>query len=206
MATLPALPTTILAAIDYSDTASLVVQHTADMARQARAAEVHFLHVHPLHARATLRDAEEDDARRAEFQEWLTARLQGADSPGEKVKIVAHEAGGNPADVIVEMASDLLASVVIVGTHGRKGVARMLLGSVAEAVVRNAGCAVLVVRPPLHHQVAPAIEPPCPRCLEIRAQSQGEAYWCEQHAEKHGRRHTYYNTRMSTWVNRRITL
>jgi nucleotide-binding universal stress UspA family protein len=206
MTTQQALPTTILAAIDYSDTASLVVQHTVEMARQSRASEVHFLHVHPLHARATFNDAEENEARRAEFQDWLSARLQGADSLGDKVKVVAHEAGGSPAEVIVEMAGDLRASVVIVGTHGRKGVQRMLLGSVAEAVVRNAGCAVLVVRPELHHPSTPTIEPPCPRCLEARAESQGEVYWCEQHAEKHGRRHTYYNTRLSTWVNRRITL
>jgi nucleotide-binding universal stress UspA family protein len=211
MPTLPATPITLLAAIDYSETASLVVQHILAMARQTRAAEVHFLHVHALHAMPTLRDAEqraadEREARRAELQAWLSARLQDPDGSLASMRFVAHEAGGNPAEVIVEMANDLLASVVIVGTHGRKGMQRMVMGSVSEAVVRNAGCPVFVVRPQQHHQAVPAIEPPCPRCVEARIQSHGEVYWCEQHSEKHGRRHTYYNTRLSTWVNQRISL
>jgi hypothetical protein len=108
--------------------------------------------------------------------------------------------------VIIETASDLLANLVVVGTHGRRGLSRMVLGSVAEAVVRNAGCPVLVVRPQMHEQAVPRIEPPCPRCVEARSKSEGREFWCEQHAEKHGRRHTYYNTRHQTWVNQRITL
>jgi hypothetical protein len=36
--------------------------------------------------------------------------------------------------------------------------------------------------------------------------SGGEQLWCEQHSEKHGRHHTYYNTRLDTWVSQRITL
>ena len=106
----------------------------------------------------------------------------------------------------MKLAKTLLASAVIVGTHGRKGFQRMVMGSVAESVVRNAGCPVLVTRPQMHHQPIPRIEPPCPRCVERRAQTHGDQLWCEQHSEKHGRRHTYYNTRLDTWVNRRLTL
>jgi nucleotide-binding universal stress UspA family protein len=199
MSTLPATPITILAAIDFSETSSLVVEHALDTARRTKAEEIHFLHV-----RTTDRD--ETELEGAELQEWIAARVHGADGVPNTVKVVAHEACGNPADVIVEMASDLLAAAVIVGTHGRKGFQRMLLGSVAEAVVRNAGCPVLVVRPIMHQEPGPRIEPPCPRCVETRITTGGRELWCEQHTEKHGRRHTYYNTRLSTWVNQRITL
>jgi nucleotide-binding universal stress UspA family protein len=201
MTTLPATPISILAAIDFSESSSLVVQHAVEAARRMKAAEIHFLHV---------RTIDEDEAalegRRAEFEEWLSARLQGADGVAQTVKVVAHEASGPPADVIIETASDLLTNLVVVGTHGRTGLSRMVLGSVAEAVVRNAGCPVLVVRPQMHEQRVPRIEPPCPRCVETRTKSEGSEFWCEQHTEKHGRRHTYYNTRHQTWVNQRITL
>ena len=201
MTTLPATPVSVLAAIDYSDSSSLVVQHAVEAARQMKAEEIHFLHV-----RTAERGEADVEGPRAEFEEWLAARLGGPDGVPQSVKVVAHEARGNPADVIIETASDLLANLVVVGTHGRKGLQRMVMGSVAEAVVRSAGCPVLVVRPQMHEQRVPRIEPPCPRCVETRVETEGRQLWCEQHSEKHGRRHTYYNTRHQTWVNQRITL
>jgi nucleotide-binding universal stress UspA family protein len=201
MTTTPVLPTSILAAIDYSESSSLVVEHAIDVARQRNAQQIDFVHVRPENS-----DEEALEANRTELAAWLSARLEGTTSAQHTLKAVAHEAGGKPAEVIVSMASDLNASVVIVGTHGRTGVQRMLMGSVAEAVVRNAGCPVLVVRPVSHAHSAPSIEPACPRCLEVQAETQGAELWCEQHTEKHGRRHTYFNTRHETWVNKRITL
>jgi nucleotide-binding universal stress UspA family protein len=194
-------PVRVLAAIDFSESSSLVVQHAVEAAGQMKAGEIHFLHV---------RRADGDEARvesaRAELEAWLAARLQGAEGVPHTVKIVAHEASGNPAELIVETASDLLSQLVVVGTHGRTGLPRMVMGSVAEAVVRSAGCPVLVVRPQMHEQLVPRIEPPCPRCVETRSSSEGREFWCEQHSERHGRRHTYYDTRHQTWVNQRITL
>ena len=203
MPPLPHTPITVLAAIDYSDTSTLVVQHAVEMAREKRAQEIHFLHVRP---NARDADADDDDACRLELEAWLAARLEGPEGVNENVRVVAHQAHGNPAKVIVDMASELLASAVIVGTHSRQGMQRMVMGSVAEAVVRKAGCTVSVVRPMLHHEPTPSIEAPCPNCVEARAKSGGNEYWCEQHSGKHGRRHTYYNTRLSTWVNQRISL
>jgi nucleotide-binding universal stress UspA family protein len=201
MSRLAATPTTLLAAVDFSPASDLVVEHAVAMAKQSNAHELHFLHV-----RSTTGDDVEIAGRQTEFAEWLDARVRKSGSLPPDVKVVAHEARGNPADVIVDMAGDLLASAVIVGTHGRKGFQRMVMGSVAETVVRNAGCPVLVARPLMHHQPAPRIEPPCPRCVERRVATHGDQLWCEQHSEKHGRRHTYYNPRLDTWVNQRITL
>jgi len=196
-----ATPITILAAIDYSETSTLVVESALEAVRQKQADELHFLHV-----ASAASNQNERIALRAQLGEWLDACLRRADGIPPGLKLVAHEAAGQPAHVIVEMSSDLLAALVVVGTHGRRGVQRALLGSVAEAVVRSAGCPVLVVRPQMHHHAAPSIEPPCPRCVQERIETHGQELWCEQHREKHGRRHTYYNTRLSTWVNQRITL
>lgn len=53
---------------------------------------------------------------------------------------------GDPRDAILETAEALHADLIIMGTHGRRGVSRMVLGSVAEHIVRRAPCPVLTVR------------------------------------------------------------
>ena len=53
---------------------------------------------------------------------------------------------GKPATEIVEAAKDWPADLIVIGSHGRRGVERLLLGSVAEAVMRHGACPVLVVR------------------------------------------------------------
>jgi universal stress protein A len=53
---------------------------------------------------------------------------------------------GDPAESIVSAAASERADLVVVGSHGRSGVGRMLLGSVSDKVVRNAPCPVLVAR------------------------------------------------------------
>src|SRR5690606_13617820 len=57
-----------------------------------------------------------------------------------------HARIGEPAEEILRLADEARADVVVVGTHGRSGIDRLLLGSVAERVVRHAGCPVLVMR------------------------------------------------------------
>jgi nucleotide-binding universal stress UspA family protein len=64
---------------------------------------------------------------------------------------------GDPASEIVSFCRDALIDLVVMGTHGRTGVERMLLGSVAEQVLRDAPCSVLVVKLP---RGIPALEQP----------------------------------------------
>ncbi|NUP11951.1 MAG: universal stress protein [Polyangiaceae bacterium] len=59
---------------------------------------------------------------------------------------------GDAAEKIVNLATRVNADMVILGTHGRTGIKRLLIGSVAEKVVRLAGCEVLVVREKKHEQ------------------------------------------------------
>jgi nucleotide-binding universal stress UspA family protein len=56
--------------------------------------------------------------------------------------------GGDPATEIVRAAGAAAADLIVLGTHGRKGVRRFLMGSVAEAVLRQAACPVLTVKAP----------------------------------------------------------
>jgi nucleotide-binding universal stress UspA family protein len=60
-----------------------------------------------------------------------------------------------PAAAIVQYAKDGNVDLIVIGTHGRSAMAHLLMGSVAERVVRTAGCPVLVVRHPEHDFVIP---------------------------------------------------
>jgi nucleotide-binding universal stress UspA family protein len=53
---------------------------------------------------------------------------------------------GDARDVIVDVARELGADLIVMGTHGRRGVRRALIGSIAESVVRTAPCPVLTIR------------------------------------------------------------
>jgi nucleotide-binding universal stress UspA family protein len=64
-------------------------------------------------------------------------------------KSVAYEhrlAIGSPAEEIVQIAKDEGVELIVMGTHGRSGLSRLLMGSVAEAVVRKATCPVLTLK------------------------------------------------------------
>ena len=122
-----------------------------------------------------------------------TERVPGDYNPSFE-RLTTHVRLYGTAESISQLAADLEADLVVVGTHGRRGVARLLLGSVAEATVRLAPCPVLVVRPrgSTAGTVIPKIEPACQHCLETRRITDGKDFWCEQHDTQHERRHTYH--------------
>jgi|SRR5688572_7157928 len=79
---------------------------------------------------------------RAELDRWAA---EGT-ATGIKVRPVLRT--GVPHEEIVALATDELADLLVIGTHGRGGLSRVLLGSVADRVVRLAPCPVLTVRGP----------------------------------------------------------
>lgn len=74
----------------------------------------------------------------------LSALVAEAQTAG--VDAVAQIRTGVPAESIVEAAREAKAELIVVGTHGRTGFERLVLGSVAERVVREAPCPVLTVK------------------------------------------------------------
>jgi putative phosphoribosyl transferase len=77
--------------------------------------------------------------------EDLLAQLQGL-KPDPPVSLEYRVEEGRPADLILAVAEEVHAGLIVIGTHGRSGVSRLLMGSVAEAVNRKAACPVLTVR------------------------------------------------------------
>jgi nucleotide-binding universal stress UspA family protein len=86
------------------------------------------------------------EAARRWAQETLDKRAAKAKGEGLNVRVALRT--GAPYQEIVDLVTDERADLVVIGTHGRGGVGRALLGSVADRVVRMAPCPVLTVREP----------------------------------------------------------
>jgi nucleotide-binding universal stress UspA family protein len=84
------------------------------------------------------------DAQRKWAEETLEARA--ADLSHRGIKASCRLQAGVPFEVIVKIAEEERADMILMGTHGRSGLNRVLLGSVAERVIRLAPCPVLTVR------------------------------------------------------------
>jgi nucleotide-binding universal stress UspA family protein len=174
--------TVILAALDSSGAS----QHAAAAAARFSAlpgSELHFLSVVPSLASRPDQVAL-DDAR---------ALLEGlAKVVGTSDKTTLHVAVGKPWREIVQLAADLGADLVVVGTHARAGVERFVLGSVAEQVIRNVGCPVHVARAKFYEQNGPDIQPSCAECAATQERTRGQTLWCAQHQKRHVQGNLHY--------------
>ena len=85
--------------------------------------------------------------------EELLAKLNAVVVPDSHIPVERRLLAGDPADAIIRLAQTEAADLIVMGTHGRRGLARLLMGSVAEAIVRAAPCPVLTVKQPAHAAV-----------------------------------------------------
>jgi nucleotide-binding universal stress UspA family protein len=190
----------ILAAIDYSEVSGTVVEQAIATAQRFRPCSLHLVHV----SSSSAEDEEGREGARIELLEWLSARLPEANDDLDGVAISAHEVSGAPWRAIVQMASDLGTDIVVLGTHGRRGLKRIMLGSVAEAVSRHCGCSVLVVREKGHNQPQSELDSSCSLCVEARLQSMGKQLWCHDHVARKDRSHVRYGQGLGQWVRQSL--
>jgi nucleotide-binding universal stress UspA family protein len=144
----------ILVPIDGSDTARL------GLAEAIRLAKLSGGRLRVFHVIDDLSFALAMDAYAGHPGDWLHAlREEGtrlledaeraAAAAGVKVDAVLHESfNGKVADVIAAEACKWPADLIVVGTHGRRGIGRLVLGSGAESILRSAPVPVLLVRAP----------------------------------------------------------
>ena len=181
-------PYRIVVAIDFSECAHLAFVEAITVARRYEAAELHIVAVIDKET-SELVPAADRHASMTQISDHMRERL-GAEAirvlranSAQPIPAVAHVRVGAVAQEICNLATEIRADLVVVGTHGRRGVQRLLLGSVAEKTVRLAPCPVLVVRTKDFRAMEglPGIEPTCPGCLKIREETAGATWWCEGH-------------------------
>ena len=139
----------IVVAVDFSPTSADALDVAHDMARQNHA-RLHVIHVvaDPFHSIYAVEGSGLNLP--VLLQQWIAAAEQHlADlverRPIEAGMLTTAVLAGSPAQEIVRYADDQQADLIVVGSHGRAMVGRLLLGSVADRVLHHAGRAVLVV-------------------------------------------------------------
>jgi nucleotide-binding universal stress UspA family protein len=161
------LYTHILVPTDFSPAAHCALGYALEEAtqHQARLTLLHVLQHHPTTEVYYVKDAPQSGIGYGEFGEKLPSFPT---YPPETVRHDYHEealvrlhdlvpasftgawevqvTAGDPADGIVRLAEELAVDLIVMATHGRTGLPHLLLGSVAEKVVRHASCPVLTVR------------------------------------------------------------
>ena len=142
----------ILCPIDFSSGSDQALRTAAELAKtnEAELVLVHSWYVPTLAygGEAWMLSAEIVDTMVQDSARGLATALSTAIGRGARATSVLQN--GAPSDRILTLLhGDPTFDLVVVGTHGRTGVSRVLLGSVAEQVVRHAPCSVLVARPRL---------------------------------------------------------
>ncbi|HVY71082.1 MAG TPA: universal stress protein [Verrucomicrobiae bacterium] len=137
----------ILVPVDFSDCSQKALQYALPLARSQQAALTLAHVVHPVYTvgeYGALDTAQIEATMKAGAEKELAKLAASASGEGPPVNTVVRI--GPPAREIIEVANDLAADLIVISTHGRTGLKHILLGSVAEQVVRHAPCPVLVVR------------------------------------------------------------
>ena len=134
----------ILCPVDLDDNIAITLDAAEPSARQSDA-EIVVLHVVPVVLRSETDPLSAElyksrvDAARLKLAELARPHLRGL-----RCEFVVEQ--GEPAAVIVTMANQLRADLLVMTTHGRRGLSRLILGSVAETVMRRVQCPVMIAR------------------------------------------------------------
>jgi universal stress protein A len=151
----------VLVAVDFNSTSQVALEYATALAGHV-GATMHLLHVvesplaaGPLTAEVYIAAM---PAARNRLLDEATARLAGlvASTQRESVHATSEVRAGSAADIICNVAGERQSDLIVIGTHGRTGLAHLLVGSVAELVVRQAPCPVLTVRSHGGATIAPA--------------------------------------------------
>ena len=139
----------IMLPVDGSDCALRAADHLiAQCAWLRDVPEIHLLHVHaPIPIGRVQAHVGHETLQvyyREESQAQLLAAQQKLDAAG--IFLTTHIHVGMPAEVIANLSAELGCDLIIMGTHGRSGVAGLVMGSVANRVLHLSGAPVLLVK------------------------------------------------------------
>jgi nucleotide-binding universal stress UspA family protein len=132
----------ILHPTDFSTHSDYAFRLACSLARDhgARVIAVHVMR-HPIAYGEVGAYAAEENERPA-----LLADLERLQAPDDYPPIEHRLVEGDPAGEIVQLAEETQCDLIVMGTHGRRGLSRLVMGSVAENVIRHAPCPVLTVK------------------------------------------------------------
>ncbi len=146
---------TILFPTDFSENAQQVFPLACSLARDCGARIVVLYVLPPPLGHEKLEVRHDPD----EYYQGPWNALRQTQAPDQNVRVEHRLEEGEAPKRILEVAQEIQAGLIIMGTHGRTGLGRLLLGSVAEQVLRRASCPVLTVKTPLAAATANRAKP-----------------------------------------------
>ncbi len=159
----------IVIALDLSEYAEIVLEYALDQAARHSTPDLHFVHV------VSDDDVDRIDAAKRRLAALALDALDTVKGPDWRARL--HIRAGKPHEEIVALAAEIDAHLIVCGRFGVHRTWRQL-GSVAHRVVENAHCPVLAV----NLVDRPLDVPQCPACVAVRAESNGERWFCDAHS------------------------
>ncbi len=154
----PNPPIQVVVAYDFSPSAEQALARAIEVAARAPQHVLHIIAAVDPHAPAAggglLKRVSYEAV--AELQRLITDNVAKAFTGREtacEVKFNVHARIGKAVTEILALADEVGADLIFIGSHGKVGVERLLLGSVSERIVREAKCPVMVVRPKTYEEV-----------------------------------------------------
>lgn len=136
----------ILCPVDFEQNSAVALRCARDLAK-ANNGKLYLLHVAAVASQGMTFPLEPyfppsaEKLYKDEIEKFASDILDGT----VPYEVIVHR--GDPAEVITQTANEVAADLIVMATHGRKGINRLVLGSVAEQVVRESKQPVLTIRP-----------------------------------------------------------
>ncbi len=178
----------VVVANDFSVASGYAFDQAARVARRIPGSDIHVVHV--MEGAPSETDTKRVADQLRLYLEDKVKALGGLESQA----VGLHVRCGHPAREVAQLAKDVGADLIVVGTHKGPHLKQLLVGSVTERLLQAAPCPVFVAGPmPSAADDAhdPAIEAPCPDCVQTRRKTTGGQWWCVSHAQRHAKAHSY---------------
>jgi nucleotide-binding universal stress UspA family protein len=182
-------PFVLVVALDLADTASggYALDQAMRVATRVPGSQLHVLHVCT---------SDVTNETLGLLRHYVSEKATALGGMGQQT-VAVHVRKGDPPREIAQLAADLSADLIVVGTHKAPHLKNLFVGSTAERVLASATCPVMVAGPRPQPQPSHVIviEPACPACVQARLETGGRAWWCTRHSEHHSvmRHHHLYS-------------
>jgi nucleotide-binding universal stress UspA family protein len=184
----PSAPFCIVVGVDFTDAGGFAFREAACIAQRIPASQLHLVHVFE-----DTPSEEEAQALRGRLRTYVNEQAASVGAL-DRNTVGVHLRAGSPALEILRLAAEVGADLIVLGACRGPHLKSWLIGSVAETLMGATACPVVVAGPKPTgeaRQRTPAIDPPCPACMEIRNFTRGSTWWCTQHAHHAQAAHSF---------------
>jgi nucleotide-binding universal stress UspA family protein len=184
----------IVAGVDTSDLKDAVLERALDLAGKSSSHAVHVLRV--VEPNRSRREMDLQTVLETAHQElerdvaYALTNIVPTPEQAAKYRVRVHVRPGHAEEEIAELAAEVRAHIIVVGSHGVHRRHRLFVGSVPATLLRIAPCPVLVERPTEYEEERNTER--CTACDNLRQSSDGERWFCDQHAGSHPWRTSFF--------------